>query len=115
MCSASLAYLPTPTHTHPPTPLAGPPAPPCAVVPHPNATGFALVRSDLAGSVYGLPRQTFEVPKLFPLPRSGVVVDSPLWDSVLLLGPVGPFKDGQLDATRVSGGCGGAGESCSTA
>ena len=78
------------------------------MVPHPNATGFALVRSNLAGSVYGLPRQTFDVPKLFPLPRSGVLVDTPLWDSVLLLGPVGPFRDGQLDATRVSvGGQGG--------
>ncbi len=86
----------------------------CAVKPHPSAAGFAVVRSNLpAQGDKGLPFHTYEIAELGALPPGGRLLDTPIWNSVLRVGPVAPFADGALDYSGVRavlrGGCSRAG------
>ena len=81
-----------------------------SVRPHPRAAGFAVVRSDPALPDKGLPFHTYEIGELGALPPGGKLLDSPMWDSVVRVRPLAPFKDGQLDYVAVSGR--GAGAAC---
>lgn len=69
-----------------------------SVQPHPSASGFAVVRSNLpSDSDKGLPFHTYELPALGALPRGGRLLDTPLWNSVVRVAPAVPFADGALD------------------
>ena len=95
-----------------PHPALRPGPPPRAVQPHPSASGFAVVRSNLpSDSDKGLPFHTYELPALGALPRGGRLLDTPLWNSVVRVAPAVPFADGALDF----GGVSGAGRGCARA
>ncbi|KAL4451468.1 hypothetical protein ABPG75_007130 [Micractinium tetrahymenae] len=69
-----------------------------SVKPHPEADGFAVVRSNLPPEGdKGLPFHTYEIGALGALPRGGRLLDTPIWNSVLRVAPAAPFADGALD------------------
>lgn len=69
-----------------------------SVKPHPSASGFAVVRSNLPrGGDKGLPFHTYEIAALGPLPRGARLLDTPIWNSVVRVAPAAPFADGSLD------------------
>lgn len=65
---------------------------------HPNATGFALVRSNLTPDVkFGLPHHTYILGEMSALPAGSQLLATNLWDCVVKLRPTAPFLEGQLD------------------